>query len=79
MVYKNCRISGEREVILDFGELMKVQLKNDRVQSCDTRWDEVVLLWVTDVDTSYWKVQKRFSSTIEKNSDDASFQPRNRT
>ena len=32
---------GEREAIFDFGELMKVQLESGRVQSCDTRWDEV--------------------------------------
>ena len=36
VMYKNFRINGEREAILDFGDLMKVMLTNDNLQFLDT-------------------------------------------
>ena len=33
---KNFRINGESEAIFDFGDLMKVELANDNLQSLDT-------------------------------------------
>ena len=36
VIYKNFRINGESEAILDFGDLMKVELTNDNLQSLDT-------------------------------------------
>ena len=40
LIYKNSRISGESEAILDLGDLLKVELKNDNVLAFDTKWDE---------------------------------------
>ena len=42
IIYKNFRTSGENEAILDFGELLKVELNNDNMQPFDNRWDEVL-------------------------------------
>ena len=33
-----CKISGEGAAILDLGDLLKVELKNDNVQAFDTKW-----------------------------------------
>ena len=44
MTNKNLRISGEIEATLDVGELIKLTLKNDNVQSSDTRRDDLLLV-----------------------------------
>ena len=36
-------ISGTEDALLDFKDLLKVQLRDDNVQSFDTMWDEVLL------------------------------------
>ena len=42
LIYKNCKIGGESEAILDLSKLMKLQFRKDNVQSFDTKWDEIL-------------------------------------
>ena len=35
---QDLQISGESAAILDLGDLLKVELKNDNVQAFDTKW-----------------------------------------
>ena len=41
-ILKNFRISSESEDILDFSELIKLRLKNDTVDSIDTKWGDIL-------------------------------------
>ena len=43
MTFDSFKISGTGEALLDFNDLLRVQLKNDIVQYFDTKWDEVLL------------------------------------
>ena len=43
MIYDNFKISGTGEALLDFFDLLRLQLKNDNVQGFDTKQDEVLL------------------------------------
>ena len=38
LIHKTCKISGESAAILDLGDLLKVELKNDNMQAFDTKW-----------------------------------------
>ena len=40
MIYDFSKNGGDTEAILDFRDLSKVVLKNDIVQSFETKWDE---------------------------------------
>ena len=42
VIYRSFRICGESYAILDFGELIMVELKDDNVRSFDTKWNEVL-------------------------------------
>ena len=43
MIHDNFKISGTGEALLDFNDLLRVDLKYDNLQGFDTRWDEVPL------------------------------------
>ena len=43
VIYDYFKIWGTGEALLDFNDLLTVQLKNDNVQGFDTKWDEVHL------------------------------------
>ena len=38
LIHKTCKISAECAAILDLGDLLKGELKNDNVQAFDTKW-----------------------------------------
>ena len=40
MINDNIKISGTGEALLDFTDLVTVQLNNGNVQGFDTKWDE---------------------------------------
>ena len=40
MIYDHFKISETGEALLDFNDLLSVQLKSDNVQRFDTKWDE---------------------------------------
>ena len=42
LICNNFRISVESEAILDLGDLLMVELKNDNTLASDTKWDEVI-------------------------------------
>ena len=42
MMYNLFKLSDDNEAILDFRDLSNVQLKNDNVQTFDTKWNEVL-------------------------------------
>ena len=63
------KLCGDNEVILDFGDLSKVQLMNDNVQAFDTTWDDVFSA-VTDRPTvskleSLYKMQFEMSEELK--------------
>ena len=43
MVYEYLTVSDTDESVLHLNEKLKVELKNDNVQSLSTRWDETVV------------------------------------
>ena len=43
MIYDYLMISGTGEALLDFKDLLRVQLVNDNLQSLGTKWDELLL------------------------------------
>ena len=63
MIYKNLSTSGESEAILDLGELIKVQLKDDSVQSFGKKWDGVT---VTAHKTPDNKLERLYRMQLEK-------------
>ena len=38
LIHKTCKIRCESAAILDLGELLRVELKNDNVQAFDAKW-----------------------------------------
>ena len=42
MIYEYFKVSDTDESVSDLNEILKVQLKNDNVQSVCTRWDETI-------------------------------------
>ena len=47
MMYDNFKTSGTGKALLDFNDLLSVQLKNENLQGLDTKWDEVLLTMTT--------------------------------
>ena len=43
MIYEYFKVSDTDESVLDPHEILKVELKNDNVQSVNTRWDETII------------------------------------
>ena len=43
MIYDQFEISDTNGAVLDFSDLLKIELKNDNVQSFDTGWDEKII------------------------------------
>ena len=43
MICDNFKISGTDEALLDFNDLLRVQLENDNLPGVDAKWDEVSL------------------------------------
>ena len=43
VIYDNFKISGTGKALLDFNDLLRVQLMNDSVQGFDTKLDKVLL------------------------------------
>ena len=43
MIYENFRVTGVRDIVLDYADLFTLTLQNDDVQDFDTRWDEILL------------------------------------
>ena len=43
MTYDNFKISGTSEALLNFTDLLRVQLKNGNLRGFDSKWDEVLL------------------------------------
>ena len=41
MIYDYFRVTGAHDTVLDYADLFT--LRNDDVQECDTRWDEILL------------------------------------
>ena len=69
MIYDYLKISGTSEALLDFNDLLRVQLKSDNVQGFDTKWDEVLLSMteVPDEDTleKVYKKQVHYSEELK--------------
>ena len=42
MICDNVKISGTGEALLDFNDLLRVELRGDNGQGFDTKWDEVL-------------------------------------
>ena len=66
-IYDYFKISGTGEVLVEFHDLLRVQLKNDNVQGFDTKCEEVLLSMtkVTDVQTLEF-LYNNTSSTLRK-------------
>ena len=43
MIYEYFKVSDTDESVLHFNETLKVELKNDTVQSFNARWDEIII------------------------------------
>ena len=43
MIYENYRVTGVRDIVLDYADLFALTLQNDDVQDFDKRWDEILL------------------------------------
>ena len=43
MIFEYFKFSDTDESVLDFDEILKVELKNDNVKSFDSRWDETII------------------------------------
>ena len=43
MIYKYLKVRDTNESVLDLNEILKVELKNDNVQSFNTRWVETII------------------------------------
>ena len=43
MIYKYFKVSDIDESVSDLNEILKVELKNDSVQSFSTRWDDTIV------------------------------------
>ena len=43
MIYKSFKVSDADESVLDHNEILMVELKNDNVQSFNTRWNETII------------------------------------
>ena len=43
MIYQYFKVSDTDDSVLDLNEILKVELKNDNVQSFSTRWDETII------------------------------------
>ena len=68
MIYDFCKISSNNEAILDFGDILTVQSRNDNVQAFDTEWDEECHQQsLTDPLTTYWRVCTRCRLKSGKN------------
>ena len=50
MIYEYVKVSDEDESVLDFDEILKVELKNDNVQPFNARWDETIIAMKTQLD-----------------------------
>ena len=55
MIYDNIKTSGAGEALLDFNDLLRVQLKNDNVQGSDTKWAKYCSPWKKLPMKIYWK------------------------
>ena len=69
MIYNPFKLCDDNEAILDFRDISNVQLKNDNVQTFDTKWDEV-LPAVTDrptdsISESLYKMQYQKSDEFK--------------
>ena len=42
MIYDYFRVPGAHDTALDYTDFFSVTLRDDNVQECDTRWDEVL-------------------------------------
>ena len=70
MIYDNFKIRGTGEALLDFTDLLRVQLKNDNVQGFDTKWNELLLSMTKksrciDVGTLICKKQPQYSEEFK--------------
>ena len=43
MIYKNFRVTGAHDTVLDYADLFTITLRNDNIQEFDTRWSEILL------------------------------------
>ena len=43
MIYEYFKVYGTDNSELDLNEILKVELKNDNIQSSNTRWDETMI------------------------------------
>ena len=43
MIYEFSKVSDKDESVLDLNGILKVELKNDNVQSFNARWDETMI------------------------------------
>ena len=43
MIDEYSKVSDKDESVLDLNEILKVELKNDNVQSFNSRWDETII------------------------------------
>ena len=44
MLYDHFKVSDTDESVVDFNEILKVELKNYNIQSFNTRWDETMIV-----------------------------------
>ena len=61
------KFSGTGQALLDFNDLLRVQLKNDNVQDFDAKWDEVLLSMKKIFMRTYWQFCRRTSSISPTN------------
>ena len=69
MIYDYFRVTGAHDTVSDCADLFSVILRDDDVQECDTRWDEVLLFMSKvlsdDVLESLYKLRIRESDQLK--------------
>ena len=80
MIYDYFRVTGANDTVLDYADLFSVTLRNDDVQDFDTRWDNILSVYVKDSirwysgesmqidDTRVWSTQNRIRIVRHGNS-----------
>ena len=53
---KNISSPVREESVLDLDDTLEVELKNDNVQSCSTRYDETIIAMLKQQTTEFWKM-----------------------
>ena len=70
MIYDYFRVTGAHDTVLDYADLFSVTLRDDNVQECDTRWDEVLLsmskIPSDDILESLYKLRIRESDQLKR-------------